>query len=99
MYSSGTWRTGREEVKGRHMDLILWIVFGAVAGWIGSLIMGTDARQGWLMNIILGIIGAIVGGLIMNLLGAPGVSGFNIYSILVAILGAVILIWAGRLVY
>lgn len=82
------------------MAVILWVVFGAVAGWIASLIMKTDRHQGWLMDIVLGIVGAVVGGFLMNLIGAPGVTGFNIYSLLVAIVGAVILIWIGeRLMY
>lgn len=81
-------------------NIIVWVVFGALAGWIASIIMKTDAQQGWLMNIIVGIIGALVGGFLMNLFGAPGVTGFNIYSLLVAILGSIILIWiAGRFMY
>lgn len=81
------------------MDVILWIVLGAAAGWIASIFMGTDARQGALMNIVLGVVGAVVGGLIMNLIGAPGVTGFNIYSLVVATLGAALLIWLGRRFY
>jgi len=77
------------------MDILLWIVLGAVAGWVASLIMGTDARQGWLMNVVLGIIGAFVGGFIMNLFGQTGATGFNLYSLIVAILGAVVLVWVG----
>jgi uncharacterized membrane protein YeaQ/YmgE (transglycosylase-associated protein family) len=80
------------------MNFLLWILFGALAGWVASIMMGTDARQGAVANIVLGIIGGLVGGLIMNLLGAPGVSGFNIYSIIVAVIGAVSLIWVGRAV-
>lgn len=74
------------------MGIILWIVFGALAGWLASIIMKTDAQQGALMNIVVGIIGALVGGFIMNLLGQSGVSGFNIYSLLVAIGGAIVLL-------
>lgn len=81
------------------MDILMWIIMGALAGWIGSKIMGTDAQQGALMNIVLGIIGAAVGGLLFNMFGAPGVSGFNLYSILVAIVGASIVIYLGKLVY
>ena len=44
------------------MGLILWIVFEALAGWIASMIMKTDANQGALMNIVIGIVGAIIGG-------------------------------------
>jgi uncharacterized membrane protein YeaQ/YmgE (transglycosylase-associated protein family) len=80
------------------MNIILWVVFGALAGWLASLIMGTDARQGWLTNIIVGIVGAFIGGFIMNALGYTGVGGFDLYSILVAVGGAVVLLWLYRLV-
>lgn len=76
------------------MGILLWIVFGALAGWLASLIMGTDGRQGAILNIVLGIVGAVVGGMIFNFFGQSGVSGFNIYSLLVALLGAVIVTWA-----
>jgi uncharacterized membrane protein YeaQ/YmgE (transglycosylase-associated protein family) len=78
------------------MELLLWIALGALAGWLASLIMKTNAQQGALMNIIVGVIGAVVGGLLMNLIGFEGVTGFNIWSIVVATLGAVVLIWAVR---
>lgn len=78
------------------MNLLALILFGALAGWIASLIMKTDERQGALMNILLGVVGAVVGGFIMNALGYSGVSGFNIYSIFVAVLGAVVLVWIGK---
>ena len=81
------------------MNIILWIVLGALAGWIASLVMRTDEEQGALMNIILGIVGAFVGGLVLNMFGASGVSGFNIYSLIVATLGAVAVIWLGKLIY
>jgi uncharacterized membrane protein YeaQ/YmgE (transglycosylase-associated protein family) len=74
------------------MGIILWIVFGALVGWVASLIMKTDASQGAMMNIVVGIIGAVLGGWIMSLVGESGTSGFNIYSFLVALLGAVVLI-------
>ncbi len=72
------------------MGIILWIIFGAIAGWIASMIMGS--KDGLLMDIILGIVGAILGGWLMSFLGKSGVNGFNLYSFVVAIIGAVILI-------
>ncbi len=74
------------------MDIILWIVLGALVGWIASKIMKTDGQQGPVLNIIVGIVGAILGGWIMNALGKSGVTGFNFYSFLVALLGAIVLI-------
>lgn len=72
------------------MGIILWIVFGAIAGWLASII--TNTREGILMDVIVGIIGAVVGGWGMSLLGNTGVTGFNLYSFFVAILGAVVLL-------
>jgi len=74
------------------MGIILWIVFGALVGWIASLIMNTDGQQGIILNIIVGVVGAVVGGWVMSILGESGVSGFNLYSFLVALVGAVVLI-------
>lgn len=73
------------------MSIILWIVFGAIAGWIASWI--TRSSYGIFGDIVIGIIGALLGGFLMSLFGQSGVSGFNLYSFLVAILGAVILLW------
>jgi uncharacterized membrane protein YeaQ/YmgE (transglycosylase-associated protein family) len=75
------------------INIIVWIVFGALAGWIASIIMKRDAQMGAAANIIVGIIGAFIGGFLMNTFGAAGVTGFNVYSLLVAILGAVVLLF------
>ena len=61
------------------MSIILWIIFGALAGWIASLIVG--------------IVGAFIGGYVFSFFGGTGVSGFNLPSLLVAIVGAVILLF------
>lgn len=79
------------------MGIILWIVFGAIAGWIASVLMKTDSNQGTLMDIVMGIIGAVVGGFLMGLVGQPGVTGFNFYSLAVAVTGAIIVIFIGRM--
>ena len=50
------------------MDILLWIIFGALAGWIGSIIMKTDSQQGTITDIILGMVGAVVGGFLFNML-------------------------------
>jgi uncharacterized membrane protein YeaQ/YmgE (transglycosylase-associated protein family) len=73
--------------------IILWIIIGALAGWIGSKIMGTDRAQGGFANIIIGIIGAVVGGFITRALISDD-AGNNglIASFLVALVGACVVI-------
>ena len=51
------------------MGILLWIIFGALAGWLASVIMDTNESQGWLGNIIIGIAGAFIGGAIGQALG------------------------------
>lgn len=75
------------------MNILLWILFGGLAGWFASLIMKADNSQGTFGDIILGILGAVVGGFVMNFFGQPGVTGFNLYSMIVAVLGSIILLF------
>lgn len=72
------------------MNILLWIILGALAGWIAGAIMGTS--RGLLTNIIVGIIGAFLGGWLFDMFGSAGVTGFNVYSLLVAIVGAIVLL-------
>lgn len=74
------------------------MVFGALVGWVGSIIMGTDGQQGLILNIVVGVIGAGLGGYIMHYLGKDGISGFNLYSFMVAVIGAVVLLAILKLV-
>lgn len=75
------------------MNIILWIIFGALAGWIASMIMGTNREQGAIANIVVGIIGAFLGGFIMQTItGDDQVDGFNLTSLIVAVAGAVVLL-------
>ncbi len=80
------------------MGIILWIVFGALVGWIASIIMNTDGQQGVILNVVVGIIGASLGGYLMSFVGESGVSGFNLYSFIVAVVGAVVLLAIVKLV-
>ncbi len=78
------------------MNILLWLLLGLIAGWLASVIMGSNSQQGMLMDIILGVVGAFAGGIMMNIFGQAGVTGFNLYSMFVATLGAVALIYLGR---
>ncbi|HML45836.1 MAG TPA: GlsB/YeaQ/YmgE family stress response membrane protein [Clostridia bacterium] len=75
------------------MGIILWVVFGALVGWIASIIMGRNRSMGALANIAVGILGAGLGGWLSSaLFGMQGVTGFNLGSLLIAIAGSCILL-------
>jgi uncharacterized membrane protein YeaQ/YmgE (transglycosylase-associated protein family) len=73
------------------INLILWLLFGALVGWLASIVMRTDAQQGALLNIVVGIIGAMIGGF---LFGGPTINSntFNLTALLVSFVGAVVLL-------
>jgi uncharacterized membrane protein YeaQ/YmgE (transglycosylase-associated protein family) len=79
-------------------DLILWIVLGAIAGWIAGLLVRGDEGLGVIGHIILGVVGALVGGFladnVLNLgVGAGAKNGdVNVTSIIVAVVGAVLVV-------
>jgi uncharacterized membrane protein YeaQ/YmgE (transglycosylase-associated protein family) len=81
------------------MNIIVWIIFGGLAGWIASLLAGTDEDQGIFANIAVGILGALIGGFIVERLGGEGVTGFNLSSFIVAVFGAILLLIAFKLVF
>ena len=75
------------------MGIIAWLVFGALAGWVASMIAGTNERMGCFLNIIVGIVGAFIGGFLYSLLtGTEFVARFDITSFIIAVAGAVILL-------
>lgn len=76
------------------MSLISWIIFGALAGWVASLITGRNSRMGCFSNMLIGVLGAFIGGFIMSLIGGQGFSdlSWNWTSFLVAVGGASLLL-------
>ena len=75
------------------MGIISWLIFGALAGWVASMIMGTNARQNWLGNIVVGIIGALLGGFIFSLFGGGvQLETWDLGSFIVAVIGAIVLL-------
>jgi uncharacterized membrane protein YeaQ/YmgE (transglycosylase-associated protein family) len=80
------------------MGILMWVVLGGLAGWVASMIMGTNAKMGALANIVVGMLGSVIGGWIFNWFGGYGVTGFNLYSFAVALVGACVLLFVAKLV-
>lgn len=79
------------------MNILLWIIFGGLAGWLATAIVGSDAGIGVIGNIIIGIVGAFIGGWIADQTGIkegqPGADRpTNFWSFLWAVVGAIILL-------
>ena len=78
------------------MDIILWLIFGAVAGWLAGILY-KGYGFGLLGNMVVGILGAVIGGKLFQLLGI-GASGSMIGSMITAVFGAIVLLFVIGLV-
>jgi uncharacterized membrane protein YeaQ/YmgE (transglycosylase-associated protein family) len=76
--------------------LIIFLIIGAVAGWLAGLIVA-GGGFGLLGNIIVGIIGAFVAGLLFPRLGFE-LGGGMLAAILHATIGAVIFLFIVSLI-
>jgi len=82
------------------MNLIIWLIAGAVIGWLASRIMGTSSQQGLLLDIVVGVIGAFLAGWFLTPLFGVGTinqNNFSLPALMVSLLGAVILLAVVRL--
>jgi uncharacterized membrane protein YeaQ/YmgE (transglycosylase-associated protein family) len=83
------------------MNIIIWLVVGGLIGWVASLLMGTDGRQGILLNVVVGIVGAVLGGwLFGDYFGASTINDGDVSAsgLAVSLGGAVVLLAALKLI-
>jgi uncharacterized membrane protein YeaQ/YmgE (transglycosylase-associated protein family) len=72
------------------MGWIVTLVIGGLIGWLGSLVMKTDAQMGIVANVLVGIIGSLLGFWLAGIIGIAPTNMVGHY--LVAVVGAVVLI-------
>ncbi len=73
------------------MNWIITIVVGGIVGWLGSMVMKTNAQMGIIANVIVGIIGSSLGFWLAGVLGLS--VGGPIMGWVVAVIGAAVLIF------
>ena len=77
------------------VNFIVWLIVGGIVGWLASIVMRTNARQGMLLNIVVGIVGALIAGWFLSpLFGVSTINqgNFSLPSLFISFLGAVILL-------
>jgi len=77
------------------MNFIIWLIAGAVIGWLASIIMHTNSQQGLLLDIVVGVIGAFVAGFFLTpLFGVSTINqnNFSAPALLVSLGGAIVLL-------
>ena len=82
------------------MNLIIYLIAGAIVGYIASRIMRTNSQQGLLLDIVVGVIGAFLAGYFISpLLGIGTINdAITIPTMMVTLLGSVVLLWIYKMV-
>jgi len=77
------------------MNIIIYLIAGALVGYVASRIMRTNSQQGLLLDIVVGVVGAFLAGyFITPLLGIGTINdAITIPTLLVTLLGSVVLLW------
>ena len=70
--------------------VIIWLAIGAIAGWLGGLIV-KGYGFGLIGNIVVGVVGAFIAGWLLPQIGFTLVGGI-VAEIVNAVAGAVILL-------
>ena len=82
------------------INFLIWIIVGAAIGWVASLIMRTNSRQGLIADIIVGIVGAFIGGYFLSPIfnvSTINEGNFSLPALLVSLGGAIILLAISKL--
>jgi len=83
------------------MNLIIYLIAGAIVGYIASRIMRTNSSQGLLLDIVVGVVGAFIAGYFISpLLGIGTINdAITIPTMLVTLLGSIILLAIYKLLF
>ncbi len=79
------------------MNVVIWILAGALLGSAANLVLGTRDRAGIALDVFIGIAGVMSGGLLLGVLtrsSAFAAGEFSTASLLISLMGATVLLAA-----
>lgn len=82
------------------MNVMLWIIAGGVAGWIGLKLMHANEGRGLVLSVIIGMAGGYFGGnvvapMLSDITTMPG--AFSPFSLFVALASAAAFLTIGNM--
>ncbi len=83
------------------MNLIIYLIAGAIVGYVASRIMHTNSQQGLLLDIVVGVVGAFLAGYFLSPLFGIGTinDAITIPTMLVTLLGSIVLLWIVKAIH
>jgi uncharacterized membrane protein YeaQ/YmgE (transglycosylase-associated protein family) len=82
------------------MNLIIYLIAGAIVGYVASRIMHTNGQQGLILDIVVGVVGAFLAGYFLTPLFHVGTinNAITLPTMLVTLGGSIILLWLYKMV-
>ena len=82
------------------MNVIIYLIAGAIVGYIASRIMRTNSQQGLILDIVVGIVGAFLAGWFLTPIFGVGTinDAITLETMLVSLGGAIILLFIVKLI-
>jgi uncharacterized membrane protein YeaQ/YmgE (transglycosylase-associated protein family) len=81
------------------MNIIIYLIAGAIVGYIASRIMRTNSQQGLILDIVVGVVGAFVAGWFLTPIFGVGTinDAITLPTMLVTLGGAILLLFVVKL--
>lgn len=73
------------------MNIAMWVLAGAILGWISYAILRANAERGMAISILIGVVGGFFGGNVLApMLGAvtDAANDFSLFSMVIALASA-----------
>lgn len=82
------------------MNILIYLIAGAIVGYIASRIMRTNSQQGLLLDIVVGVVGAFVAGWFLSPIFGVGTinDAITLPTMLVTLGGAIVLLFILKLI-
>lgn len=75
------------------MNLILWVIFGAIIGWLAAIFKGINGTPAGHTILLIGVLAAIIGGAAANVILHSSLNHFSIYSLISAVFVSMLAVW------
>lgn len=83
------------------MNILMWVLAGAMLGWIGFTILRANEDRGMVISIVIGAVGGLFGGNVLApMLGAAtdAPNDFSLFSLVIALASAAACLAIGNLI-
>jgi uncharacterized membrane protein YeaQ/YmgE (transglycosylase-associated protein family) len=83
------------------MNVVLWVLAGGLAGWVGFKYIGANENRGMVISVIIGMVGGFAGGNVLApLLGetAPMPDAISLFALIMALASAAVCLTIGDMI-